>query len=225
MIHDAAGIRLGTHAQPPPGSAALFAAVARGTATGTTCAVDVVEDGRRVRALLQQLAPPPLLLVCGAGPDAQPVVGAARSLGWRVAVVDHRPAYAAAERFPGATVHCAPADSLRHTIDLARCHAAVVMSHHLVSDTAYLRALAAAGMPGYVGLLGPAARRGRLAADLGDAARLLEHRLRGPVGVDIGAATPEGIALSIIAQVHAWLAGRAAGDAGTAGLALQESAK
>jgi xanthine/CO dehydrogenase XdhC/CoxF family maturation factor len=82
------------------------------------------------------------------------------------------------------------------------------MSHHLPSDAAYLRALAQAGAPAYVGLLGPKARRDRLTQELGAAAEKLKSRLHGPVGIDIGAVTPEGIALAIISQIHAWLAGR-----------------
>ena len=39
-------------------------------------------------------------------------------------------------------------------------------------------------------------------------AEKLKSRLRGPVGMDIGAVTPEGIALAIVSQIHAWLAGR-----------------
>jgi len=86
----------------------------------------------------------------------------------------------------------------------------VVMSHHLASDITYLRELAEAGQPDYVGLLGPAARRRRIVEELGDTAELLRRRLRGPVGIDIGAVTPEGIALSIVAQIHGWLGGRLA---------------
>ena len=82
------------------------------------------------------------------------------------------------------------------------------MSHHLASDVAYLRALSAAGLPGYVGLLGPAARRRRIAQEFGPAAEGLKPRLRGPVGIDIGAVTPEAIALAIVSEVHAWLAAR-----------------
>jgi xanthine/CO dehydrogenase XdhC/CoxF family maturation factor len=162
----------------------------------------------REQAFVQTLAPPPHLLICGAAPDAQPVVSAARGLGWRVSVIDHRPAYLDAARFVGAELHLAHPSSLRAEIDLTRCHAAVVMSHHLPSDELYLRGLADAGVPGYVGLLGPKARRSRLARELGPVSENLSTRIRGPVGLDLGAATPEAIALSIIGQIHAWLAGR-----------------
>ncbi len=167
--------------------------------------------GKRLRAFVQYLAPAPHLLICGAGPDAQPVASAALALGWRVSVIDHRPAYADARRFPAANVILADAASLRTMIDLHACHAAVVMSHHLPSDVAYLRELSAAGAPGYVGLLGPAARRQRIAQELGAAADGLRARLRGPVGLDIGAVTPESIAIAIVGQVHAWLADRPSG--------------
>jgi xanthine/CO dehydrogenase XdhC/CoxF family maturation factor len=101
---------------------------------------------------------------------------------------------------------------LRAAVDIERCHAAVVMSHHLRSDASYLRELAEAGAPAYVGLLGPTARRSRLAKELGATADKLAARIRGPVGLDIGATTPEGIALAIIGEIHAWLAGRATGE-------------
>ena len=125
MVHEADGIRLGTHAQLPAGPATLLAAAARCVAEGASYNLDITENGRPLRVFFQHLAPPPLLLICGAGPDAQPLVASALGLGWRVTVVDHRPAYAAAERFPGATVQCSPAESLRQTVDLSRCHAAV----------------------------------------------------------------------------------------------------
>jgi xanthine/CO dehydrogenase XdhC/CoxF family maturation factor len=123
-------------------------------------------------------------------------------------VVDHRPAYADPQGFPGARVVLAEPGALRETVDLERCHAVVVMSHHLASDIAYLRALAAADSPAYVGLLGPSARRRRIMDEIGPSAKSLSARLRGPVGLDIGAVTPEAIALAIVSQVHAWLAGR-----------------
>ena len=61
---------------------------------------------------------------------------------------------------------------------------------------------------GFAITLGPKARRSRLAKELGPLTEKLGTRVRGPVGLDLGAVTPEGIALSIIGQLHAWLAGR-----------------
>jgi xanthine dehydrogenase accessory factor len=216
-------------AGPESAAEAALAAAGRLTQAGDTTSLIVVHNSdarlgthhggqdlapdERMRAYTQCLSPPPHLLICGAAPDAQPVVSTARALGWRVSVIDHRPAYAVQARFPGAEVLVANPKSLHTEVDLARCHAAVVMSHHLPSDEVYLRELAQAGVPAYVGLLGPKARRSRLAQELGPLTEKLSARIRGPVGLDIGAVTPEGIALSIIGQIHAWLAGRAYSEA------------
>ena len=205
-VHESMHLALGTRdaALMAASSAALAKAADTVLAAAASRAVAVAE----ARAFVQFLAPAPHILLCGAGPDAQPVVAVAQDLGWRVSVVDHRPAYALAGRFPGADVYRADARDLRTTLRLHDCHAAVVMSHHLTSDTAYLRELAEAGVPDYVGLLGPQARRRRIAEELGETADSLVERLRGPVGINIGAVTPEGIALSIVAEIHAWLSRR-----------------
>jgi xanthine/CO dehydrogenase XdhC/CoxF family maturation factor len=207
-IHESADLPLGTYAAAPPLPPALLHEAAQSLEQGASRSVGWQDGSGGTRAFVQFLAPPPHLLICGAGPDAQPVVSAARALGWRVSVVDHRPAYAAAADFPGAEVKLCEPRLLRAAIALERCHAAVVMSHHLSSDATYLRELAQAGVPAYVGLLGPEARRSRLAQELGTVAEQLKFRVRGPVGIDIGAVTPEGIALAIVSQIHAWLAGR-----------------
>jgi xanthine/CO dehydrogenase XdhC/CoxF family maturation factor len=207
-VHESAEVPLGTYDAAPPLPSVLSHAVAQSLGEGVSRAMDWEEGGRRTRAFVQFLAPPPHVLICGAGPDAQPVVSAARALGWQVSVVDHRPAYAVAADFPGADVKLCDPHLLRSVVAVERCHAAVVMSHHLPSDASYLRELGQAGVPAYVGLLGPEARRRRLAQELGPVAEELRFRVRGPVGIDIGAVTPEGIALAIVSQIHAWLAGR-----------------
>jgi xanthine/CO dehydrogenase XdhC/CoxF family maturation factor len=154
-------------------------------------------------------APPPTLLLLGGGPDARPVATLAAFLGWRIVVVDHRASYLAPARFPAlAKLVEARAEDLARTLRLDDHSAAIVMSHHLESDLNYLRALAHSAVP-YVGLLGPAARREKLLTDLGADAAALRPRLRAPVGLDIGGRSPESIALSIIGEVHAALAGRA----------------
>jgi xanthine dehydrogenase accessory factor len=56
--------------------------------------------------------------------------------------------------------------------------------------------------------LGPEARRTRLTRELGPVSDALKFRIHGPAGIDMGAVTPEGMALAIVGQIHAWLAGR-----------------
>jgi xanthine/CO dehydrogenase XdhC/CoxF family maturation factor len=160
-----------------------------------------------LQCLAAPIESPPALLLLGAGPDARPLARLAVELGLRVTVVDHRPAYAEPRYFPGCDVRCIDADSVAQSVAIGGYAAAVVMSHYLPADEAYLRALARGG-PRYVGLLGPSARRERLLASLGHDAAGLRGRLRGPVGLDIGARTPQAIAISIVAEIHAFLAGR-----------------
>lgn len=76
--------------------------------------------------------------------------------------------------------------------------AAIIMSHHLATDLGYLRTLASSDIR-YVGLLGSSVRCQRLLVDLGADAARRGARLRAPVGLDLGAAAPEAIALSIVA--------------------------
>jgi len=209
MVHEAMEPGLGTYAAEAPLPQVLIEAGARSAADATSRSLDISPSGRRVRAFVQFLAPPPHVLVCGAGPDAEPVVNAARALGWQVTVVDHRAASSDARRFPGAHVILADADALGSVVDLSLCHAAVVMSHVLDADAAYLAALAVPGGAGYIGLLGPMARRERLMQKLGPVvADAVGVRLHSPVGLDLGAVIPESIALSIVSEIHAWLAGR-----------------
>ena len=154
-------------------------------------------------------APPHRVLLLGAGQDAEPVFEFGRKLGWSITVIDHRSHYTQTRRFPGATavLDGGPAALAEILTGPRRFAAAVVMSHHLASDRAYLRTLATSNVP-YVGLLGPAARRERLLTDLASDVVLLQGRLRAPVGLDLGADTPEGIALAIVAEIHAALTGR-----------------
>lgn len=157
------------------------------------------------RLFVLPLSLPPRLLLLGAGPDAVPVVDFAARLNWKLTLVDHRAAYAVPAHFPSAErVILAPPDTLPGALDLPRFSAAVVMSHHLLSDLAYLRVLARTSIP-YVGLLGPQARREKLLAELGDEAQALRARLHAPVGLPLGGRTPESIALAIVAEVHAFL--------------------
>jgi xanthine/CO dehydrogenase XdhC/CoxF family maturation factor len=196
---------------PWPEPAAVRAARDEAAAAGTAHRVVFAAGETGSQALVMPLRPPPLLLLCGAGEDARPIAQHAISLGLAVTVCDHRPALLAGSRFPHCRLSCQPAADFRHVRELSACEAAVVMSHHFEADLAYLEALADQATVGYVGLLGPAPRRDRLLASLGARAERLAGRLRAPVGLDIGARTPEAIALAVAGELHAWLAGRAGG--------------
>ena len=168
-------------------------------------------DDRELEVFVAPVELPPSLLVCGGGADAIPVQNLAASLGWRVTVFDHRPAYATAAHFPlAARVICARPEELPRHLDSAQFSAAIVMSHYLPADIAYLKLLAA-NPPQYIGLLGPANRRQRLLGEVGEPALRIAARIHGPAGLDIGAGTPESMAMAIVAQIHAVLAGKSGG--------------
>jgi len=213
-----------SQADLPPGSVVLPATAGGGAAVPSALASPPVQELLRRAAASAEtgwveqpswklfalpLSLPPRILLLGAGPDAVPVVDFAARLGWKVTLVDHRAAYSVPAHFPGAErVLLARPEALAAELDFTHFAAAIVMSHHLPSDLAYLRMLAASAIP-YVGLLGPAVRRERLLADLGADARGLKGRLHAPVGLPLGGRSPEAIALAIIAQVHAFVHARA----------------
>jgi xanthine/CO dehydrogenase XdhC/CoxF family maturation factor len=190
---------------PPAWRERLAAACAARAGDHGPAIVAETLNGNRARVLFAPLRPIPRLLILGAGLDAVPVLDIANRLGWRVTIADHRPASLARGDLQRAdqVLQVAPAE-LSRELQLARYSAAVVMSHHLETDRSYLRALADAPVP-YVGLLGPVARRQRLLADLGAAGDKLAPRLRAPVGLRIGADSPESIALAILAEIHGML--------------------
>ncbi len=164
-----------------------------------------------VEAFLEVVMPPTRLVVFGAGHDAVPVVRLAKALGWHVTVADGRAHYARRERFGEAdAVVVTDPDDPAGSAGVTPEAVVVVMSHSYAQDKAVLRQLLAAP-PRYLGQLGPRGRTGRLLDELRqeDPARALRHeRLHYPVGLDIGADNPEEIALAILAEIRAVLAGR-----------------
>lgn len=159
-------------------------------------------DGQVCELLLTVLRPLPKILVLGAGLDAEPVVRFIAELGWRAVISDHRPAYIEKGDFSLAEKACCViADDISKEFDLDAFDAAIVMSHHLVTDESYLRQIAASDIS-YVGLLGPMQRRERLLGSLGEDGEPLKGRLHGPAGLDIHASGPASIALSIVAELH-----------------------
>ncbi len=165
-----------------------------------------------VEVLLEVIQPPLPLLVFGAGHDAIPVVDCAKQLGWHVTVIDNRPGYTTRDRFPNADdiIFCDPENLEAHLSFNSRM-VAVVMTHKYLHDLELLKTLLLSPLQ-YIGLLGPKTRRERLLQDLLASGFMPTpdqlHRLYGPVGLDIGANTPEEIALSIVTEIQAVVAHR-----------------
>lgn len=151
--------------------------------------------------------PPSVLAVFGATDDVLPVVHLAAEVGLRVFVVDHRAALANAGRFGDAEGFW-PVREEELGIGLAqrRFDAAVVMTHNLTRDALILQFLAGRDLA-YVGLLGPWARAERVLRKAG----ACPASLHAPIGLDLGAESPEEIAVGIVAEVLAALRGRPAG--------------
>ena len=199
IVHD-----LGT-----PGLVGSVAAAAR-NALDPGRSGHTVLDG--VAIVLEVVEPPPTLIVCGAGPDALPVVRLAAELGWHVAVVDGRHRPATRQRFVAAAEVLTLAELDRMRVLAARPRAAaVVMTHNVAEDEAFLGPLLASPAA-YVGLLGPRHRAERLLGGLGPLAAAARGRLHAPVGLDLGAETPAEIALAILAEIQATFAGRDGGS-------------
>ncbi len=193
-----------------------------------TIAADVAEvlEGRRsvTRAyempagtadvLLEYIPPPVPLVVFGGGPDAVPLVRLAKALGWQVTVVDPTGRAVSHDRFPeaDAVIPCGP-EGVLEQVPLASHSIAVVMTHNYHRDLSLLEVLLPSPVR-YLGLLGPQSRAQRLLHDITlagyDASPEQLRRLHAPAGLDLGAVGPEEIALAIVAEVKATLAGRGA---------------
>lgn len=165
----------------------------------------VLVDG--VRAFVEVFEPPPYLVICGAGDDAMPMVRTAADAGFRVLVVDHRPAYLATDRFPSAwrLVEALPDDAL--DIPAGADTFVVLKTHNLARDKAWARRFLAAPIP-YLGLLGPRARCEEIADE---AAAHDRERIFAPVGLDLGAEGPEQVGLAVVAELLALRSGRSPG--------------
>jgi xanthine dehydrogenase accessory factor len=146
--------------------------------------------------------PPPTLLVCGAGDDARPLVTYASESGFVVTMVDHRPAFLDAERFPLAQrLLCRRPEAGVHGLDVDSRTLVVVMTHSLAHDRDWLQCLLATSAQ-YIGLLGPRTRAEGILSQLGACD---DSRVFAPVGLTLGADGPEQIAISVVAELLAVL--------------------
>lgn len=185
---------------------------------------DVAEDsglicGGQMEVYIEPLEPAPELYLVGAGHVSYHLARAAHEVGFKLHVIDDREKFANAERFPHAgeiVVDAIPA--WLEQADLPAHAYAVILTRGHRHDLDALRALASKPIR-YLGLIGSRAKVARLTEVLegeGVPAEQL-RRVRSPVGLDLGAVTPQEIAVSILAELIGVKYGRIDADAGGTG--------
>ena len=168
--------------------------------------------GEMMNGFIEFVPPPPSLVIAGAGNDVLPLVDMLSMLGWQITVVDGRPQHATAKRFGKAdkVLVAKPGEVLRQLSPDPQT-LFVLMTHNYNYDLGLLRELLPQGYP-YIGVLGPRKKLEKMLGELeGGGMRLTGEQLRSihsPIGLDIGAETAEEIAVSIVAEIRAFLSGR-----------------
>jgi xanthine dehydrogenase accessory factor len=150
--------------------------------------------------------PPPELAIFGAGHDAMPLASYATKLGFRVSVIDARHAFVTPERFPNATLVRTHPSGFVEKVTLTPRTYVVLMNHHLERDKDSLAFALTKNVP-YIGVLGPRVRFERMLNTLKEENRMPTTKelavVRNPIGVDIGADTPDEIAVSVMSELIA----------------------
>ncbi len=159
----------------------------------------VEEDGR---TFIHIHNPPLRMLVVGAVHIAQALVPMARLAGYDAVVIDPRPAFGAAARFPGANIVEEWPDEALAELGLDARTAVVTLTHDPKLDDPAIRAALAAEVF-YLGCLGSKRTHAKRVARLDEAGFTPDQiaRIHAPVGLDIGAQGPAEIAVSVLAEV------------------------
>lgn len=149
---------------------------------------------------------PPRLVIFGAGHDAGPVAQLAWTLGFTVTVVDVREAFLTSERFACATLVCAHFSQFAERVPLSPGNFVLIMNHHVERDQESLR-FSLESEAAYIGMLGPRARYDKLLSGLREQGYVVDPskaaRVRSPVGLSLGAETPQEVATSILGELIA----------------------
>lgn len=166
----------------------------------------ILEDGTKLTLFLEVIPPAIQLYVFGSNYDVYPMVRVAKELGWRViSVCNPAKMHASLSDMADAVV---PKD---HQPEIDNFTAAISMCHDYETDYRNLQMLLKTDIK-YIGLLGPKKRTIKMYDRMAEEGTSLtaeqEERIYSPVGLDIGAATPEEIALSVCAEIRAFFSGR-----------------
>jgi xanthine dehydrogenase accessory factor len=175
-------------------------------AVGAGAAAELSEDRR---TLIERLLPAPRVIVFGAGHVGRAIALAAATAGFQVLILDDRPEFADPARFPERiSVSAVPAHDTLERLAVSTTDAIVIATRGHRHDALILERVAPSSA-GYVGLLGSRRKKSVVTKALVRAGVPTEalERVRVPVGLAIGAVTPEEIAVSVVAELIAWRRG------------------
>lgn len=165
-----------------------------------------LNDGSIIHLFIDVYTPPLQVMIFGAGHDAVPVAGYSMSLGFTTTVVDAREGFNNEKYFPGADRIIVQPENFNQAVNITKNTYVIVMNHHIVKDTMSLKYALESDAP-YVGVLGPRSRRKKMLNQLYEENTFFTDselsKMYNPVGLDIGAESPEEIAISIIAEIIA----------------------
>lgn len=173
-----------------------------------------VLDKQNITAFVEFISPSVSMIIIGAGNDVMPLVDMAAIMGWETTVVDGRPAYAKQERFTSSCrVLFSKPENVLQSVSIDEETVFILMTHNYNYDKAMLQVLLDKEVR-YIGMLGPKKKFDRILDELNEEGISFSEGqlsiIHSPVGLDIGAETPEEIALSILAEIKSVLAGREA---------------
>ena len=182
--------------------------LAQGLSEVLTYGPDGERRGEGMRVFVEAFAPPPRLIVFGAIDFASAMADQGRLLGYRVTVCDARPTFATAARLPGAheVVVRWPHEYLREEAEAGRINARTVLTvltHDPKFDIPLLEVALRLEQVAYVGAMGSRRTHDQRLAQLREVGITDEEiaRLSSPIGLDLGARTPEETAVSIAAEI------------------------
>jgi xanthine dehydrogenase accessory factor len=183
--------------------------------TGRSGAKTYQHDTGTFEVFMELIQPSISLIIFGGGFDARPVSQLAKSMGWEVMVTDECVAHIAPLFFPTADkLSLCHRDFIDRDFTITPFTACVLMSHNYEYDRDVLRKIIGSDTP-YVGILGPRKRYDKMMVEFEkEGLELsLQHRekVHSPIGLDIGAETPDEIALSIVAEIQGKFANRSGG--------------
>lgn len=160
------------------------------------------------RILFERIEPEPRLVVCGAGHVGASLARLARFIGYRTVLIDDRADFVTRERFPDEGIELIAAsnwtEAVRASIGAGRGVSVAIVTRGHSEDEECMRAVMSTH-PDYVGLIGSKRRTNIVLERLRDAG-VDEKRLRevrAPIGLDIGAVSPQEVALAILAEIVA----------------------